>query len=54
MWPFIIGFILVVGIIVVVMNRRGSTGAGKDWDEHPRTHGDDRAASGEGYGNGGF
>ena len=26
MW-FIIGFIVIVGVIVVVMNRRGSTGA---------------------------
>ena len=29
MWPYIIGFIVIVGIIVVVMNRRGSTGAGR-------------------------
>ena len=29
MWAFIIGFIVIVGIIVVVTNRRGSTGASR-------------------------
>jgi hypothetical protein len=29
MWSWIIGFVVIVGIIVVVMNRRGSTGASK-------------------------
>ena len=29
MWPYIIGFIVIVGLIVVVMNRRGSTGASR-------------------------
>ena len=29
MWAWIIGFIVIVGVIVVVMNRRGSTGASR-------------------------
>ncbi len=29
MWPYIIGFIVIVGIIAVVINRRGSTGASR-------------------------
>ena len=32
MWPYIVGFIVIVGIIVVVMNRRGSTGASRSDD----------------------
>ena len=46
-WPWIIGFVLVVGIIVVVMNRRGSTGPGRDHDQP--TSGDHRATD-SGYG----
>jgi hypothetical protein len=44
MWPYIIGFIVIVGILVVVMNRRGSTGAGRAYDEPSRVRGNDRAA----------
>jgi hypothetical protein len=29
MWSWIIGFVVIVGIIVFVLNRRGSTGASK-------------------------
>lgn len=29
MWSWIIGFVVIVGVIVFVMNRRGSTGASK-------------------------
>ena len=29
MWTLIIGFVVIVGVIVVVMNRRGSTGASR-------------------------
>ena len=43
MWWMIIGFIVIVGIIVVVMNRRGSTGAGRDYDEQSGVRGNDRA-----------
>lgn len=55
MWPYIIGFVVIVGVIVVVMNRRGSTGAGRDYDEQSRVHGNDRAID-PGYGgqSGGF
>ena len=55
MWPYIIGFIVIVGIIVVVMNRRGSTGSGRDYDEPSQYRGNDRAPD-PGYGptGGGF
>jgi len=43
MWPYIIGFVVIVGIIVVVMNRRGSTGSGRDYDEQTGVRGNDRA-----------
>ena len=36
MW-FIIGFVVLVGIIVVVVNRRGSTGASRA-DDLPSSH----------------
>ena len=36
MWSWIIGFIVIVGIIVFVMNRRGSTGASRA-DDLPST-----------------
>ena len=53
MWSWIIGFVVIVGIIVFVMNRRGSTGAGRDHD-NPST-GDHRAHdSGLGGHSGGF
>ena len=29
MWPFIIGFVVLVAIIAVTVNRRGSTGASR-------------------------
>lgn len=29
MWPWIIGVVLVLAVIVMVMNRRGSTGASR-------------------------
>jgi hypothetical protein len=45
MW-MIIGFIVIVGIIVVVVNRRGSTGASRA-DDLPSTGRGD--ASGGGY-----
>ena len=32
MWSWIIGFVVIVGIIVIVVNRRGSTGASKGDD----------------------
>jgi hypothetical protein len=49
MWPYIIGFIVIVGIIVVVMNRRGSTGAGREWDEQSGGTRNDRSHD-SGYG----
>ena len=51
MW-FIIGFIVIVGVIVVVMNRRGSTGESRA-DDLPSGQRPD--TSGGGYlGGGGF
>lgn len=35
MWPYILGFVVIVGIIVVVMNRRGSSGASRADDLSP-------------------
>ena len=54
-WAWVIGFVVLVGVIVVVMNRRGSTGAGRDYDEHSGVRGNDRAVD-PGYGptTGGF
>jgi len=52
MWPYIIGFIVLVGIIVVVLNRRGSTGASKGDDLHSSYTGDGHRHSG-GFGGGG-
>jgi hypothetical protein len=54
-WMWIVGFVVLIGVLVVVMDRRGSTGAGKDYDELPRVHGNDRAVD-PGYGptGGGF
>jgi hypothetical protein len=46
MWPYIIGFVVIVGLIVVVMNRRGSTGASRA-DDLPSTGRAD--TSGGGY-----
>ena len=46
MWLYIIGFIVIVGVIVVVTNRRGSTGAGRDYDVPSTTRADTRDNSG--------
>jgi hypothetical protein len=40
-WIWVLGVVVVIGVIVVVMNRRGSTGASRD-DDQPG-HRDDRA-----------
>ena len=53
MWTFIIGFVVIVGIIVVVMNRRGSTGASRADDMPSRYTADEQKHTG-GYGGGGF
>lgn len=47
MWPYIIGFIVIVGIMVVVMNRRGSTGASRA-DDRSADHKPD-GTQGTGY-----
>ena len=52
MWPYIIGFIVIVGVIVVVMNRRGSTGASRA-DDLPSTGRADTSGGGFGPGTGG-
>jgi hypothetical protein len=49
MWPYIIGFIVIVGIIVVVVNRRGSVGTSRADDipshyQRDATQGDDGGA----------
>jgi hypothetical protein len=51
MWPYIIGFIVIVGAIVMVTNRRGSTGASRA-DDLPSTYRPDRGGGG-GFGGGG-
>ena len=51
MW-FIIGFIVIVGVIVVVMNRRGSTGASQA-DDLPSSQRPDRIGGGYGGEGGG-
>jgi hypothetical protein len=53
MWTFIIGFIVIVGIIVVVMNRRGSTGASRADDMPSRYTAEGQKHTG-GFGGGGF
>jgi hypothetical protein len=45
MWSWIIGFIVIVGIIVFVMNRRGSTGASRA-DDLPSTGRADNSGGG--------
>ena len=52
MWAFIIGFIVIVGIIVVVTNRRGSTGASRADDLPSRYTADEYKHTG-GLGGGG-
>ena len=52
MWPYIIGFIVIVGVIVVVMNRRGSTGASRA-DDRPSTGHTDTSGGGFSPGTGG-
>jgi hypothetical protein len=55
MW-FIIGFIVIVGVIVVVMNRRGSTGVSRA-DDLPSSQRPDTSGGGHlggGAGSGGF
>ena len=52
MWPYIIGFIVIVGVIVVVTNRRGSTGASRA-DDLPSTHRPNTSGGG-GFGGGGY
>lgn len=51
MWAWIIGFVVIVGVIVVVTNRRGSTGASRA-DDLPSPYGRD-AGRGGGYIGGG-
>jgi hypothetical protein len=51
MWPWIIGVVLLLAVTVVVMNRRGSTGASKA-DDLPPSHGPD-GSKGTEYGSGG-
>ena len=46
MWPYIIGFLVIVGIIVVVTNRRGSTGASRNDDLPSTSRADTRDNSG--------
>jgi hypothetical protein len=46
MWTYIIGFIVIVGVIVVVMNRRGSTGASRADDLPSSYRSDGRNDSG--------
>ncbi|HYN67974.1 MAG TPA: hypothetical protein VES93_13875 [Ornithinibacter sp.] len=51
MWAWIIGFVVIVGIIVVVTSRRGSTGASRADDlPSPYRHG---AGGGGGHVGGG-
>ena len=52
MWTFIIGLVVIVGIIVVVMNRRGSTGASKADDLSSRYTAEGQKHTG-GFGAGG-
>ena len=52
MWTYIIGFVVIVGIIVVVMNRRGSTGASRADDLPSRYTADDQKHTG-GFSGGG-
>lgn len=47
MWPYIIGFVVIMGVIVVVTNRRGSTGASRA-DDLPSGHQRD-SSRGDGY-----
>ena len=47
MWPYIIGFVVIVGAIVVVMNRRGSIGASRA-DDLPSNYQRDMT-NGDGY-----
>ncbi len=34
-WLWIVGVVGLIVAVVVIENRRGSKGAGKEWDEHP-------------------
>ena len=52
MWSWVIGFVVIVGVIVVVMNRRGSTGASKNDDLPSRYTADGQKHTG-GFGGGG-
>ena len=56
MWAWIIGFVVIVGVIVVVMNRRGSIGASRPDDLSPTYHADEHKHTGGmgGGGSGGF
>jgi hypothetical protein len=33
-WMWIVGIVALIVAVVVIENRRGSKGAGKEWDEH--------------------
>ncbi len=46
MWPYIIGFVVIVGLIVVVTSRRGSTGGSRDDDLPSTMRADTRDSSG--------
>ena len=52
MWAWIIGFVVIVGVIVVVMNRRGSTGASRA-DDLPSSYTADGQKHTGGFGGGG-
>jgi hypothetical protein len=52
MWPYIIGFVVIVCIIVVVMNRRGSTGASRA-DDLPSSYTAEGQKHTGGFGGGG-
>jgi hypothetical protein len=45
MWPYIIGFVVLLGVIAVMSSRRGSTGASRA-DDLPSTNRRDHRAHG--------
>jgi hypothetical protein len=46
MWAWVIGFVVIVGVIVVVVNRRGSTGSGRGHDVPSTGRADTREGGG--------
>ena len=52
MWPWIIGLALVIAVMVIVMNRRGSTGASRAEDRKSSHSVDESKGLGGGSGGG--